>query len=836
LCVACILKQHPPSAYAHDAKWCVFSLWLCMMVYPAYYVCKGHGYTKPGDCLVAFTLSMESVVLGWIVCIFQARMVGMRSRHTSGKIDSQIWILVMCGAFFCLSLAIAVNRAVGTNSQEGLIMRICVQSVFLSLWAWYTFDVCRSLWRGLRLLQIETGRVGGLPRRQAHWASKIVCIELLLCMLLGTSTFATWFCITMLKYVQLKDFDAYKDFKATPWGLSLSVMRRLDVVINALSLALLSGILWQDEPPSDGDAETRRRSRSRGLTSMSEHLAVDDKEVYMAVVQQLARRGFRLSSLLDFWERLLEGDDYMPQFDPRRSLTNDVVRQAIIPRSKVGDEGFALASLWSDGQGMLPRTMVTHNWTNTFANLVAGILADAIGCSTYDEIVAQIVTKPGFARVKEDLGEKMDLTYWVCAFSVNQHASICGGFGREPPPYTFEWKAWHAKTCDSVTGEPFTPCTCKMEKIFCHEDNEDPRCELNKFDDMMHHIYVGEKVAGFGQLIVVDNHFEVLYRAWCVAEIVEANVLQIPSRIEVPSQEAVDRNYDRLALLDVRDCSASSPRDKAMILSKIADVAAFNERLLDLVFSSETGLFSKWVDGQERSRQKWSFLPMHEKTFLAACALHHGCPIASERVWERCVMCRQSSYRQTQEEVEAHAQHDGLLETSRSLLLILLGGAEFLHFVPDDEATQRIERLLLLVELSAAMPLRSLDDGILEATADAVAGCHREARHLVGRRFRGQPRGGRCELWRGPVCRCANILNLCKTYYEDCNHVRRVGDQDHHYGKADLQATSTSSPPSLRVGSRAAMSRLPHEARVSAGAVCQFVGSFDRVAALSGGS
>ena len=68
----------------------------------------------------------------------------MRSRHTSGKIDSQIWILVMSGAFFSLSLAIAVNRAVGTNSKEGLIMRICVQSVFLSLWAWYTFDVCRT--------------------------------------------------------------------------------------------------------------------------------------------------------------------------------------------------------------------------------------------------------------------------------------------------------------------------------------------------------------------------------------------------------------------------------------------------------------------------------------------------------------------------------------------------------------------------------------------------------------------------------------------------------------------------------------------------------------------
>ena len=71
---------------------------------------------------------------------------------------------------------------------------------------------------------------------------------------------------------------------------------------------------------------------------------------------------------------------------------------------------------------------------------------------------------------------------------MNQHASICGGFGREPPPNTFEWKAWHAKTYDSVTGEPFTPCTCKMEKIFCHEDNEDPRCELNKFDAAWTHL------------------------------------------------------------------------------------------------------------------------------------------------------------------------------------------------------------------------------------------------------------------------------------------------------------------------------------------------------------
>ena len=35
---------------------------------------------------------------------------------------------------------------------------------------------------------------------------------------------------------------------------------------------------------------------------------------------------------------------------------------------------------------------------------------------------------------------------WVTkAFSVNQHASICGGYGPEPPENTPEWKAWDKK-------------------------------------------------------------------------------------------------------------------------------------------------------------------------------------------------------------------------------------------------------------------------------------------------------------------------------------------------------------------------------------------------------
>ena len=77
---------------------------------------------------------------------------------------------------------------------------------------------------------------------------------------------------------------------------------------------------------------------------MSANLAVDDQAdlhkhlrfskglmspqaVYMAVVRQLARRGFRLGSLLDFWQQLLEGDEYMPRFDPRHSLSTEGPKQ-----------------------------------------------------------------------------------------------------------------------------------------------------------------------------------------------------------------------------------------------------------------------------------------------------------------------------------------------------------------------------------------------------------------------------------------------------------------------------------------------------------------------------
>jgi len=540
------------------------------------------------------------VVLGWIVIIFQLRMKSMEAGRRGPKscgqklLQSDALIYAMCVSFQLNAIGIALIKAMDYASV-GLTVCIILRSLFLTIWSVYSIGVCRTLMRNLYKLWLETRRAKGPAQEQAAWAARVVGFELLICAVLGLTTFFPWLFVNILQYIQLTDPVEYKAVRAD-WSMWLSLFRRFDCVVNTVGLALLSGILWQSKPPSDVDEVTKQKSRSRGMASMSQGLSLDAQAVYKAKVLELANRGFHLYALVDFWEQLLDGQ-IMPSFDPRRSLTNDVVREAIIPMSRMENYGVALAKVWSGGEDVVPQTMVTHHWTNTFCYLVAAILADALERSVYEEIAALIVTKPGLLSVKQKLTSRaLDATYWVCAISVNQHASICQYYGPEPPPHTYEWKAWDRKRYNSVTADPFPLCECDVPKAL----STDPMCEVNKFDDMMK--LLSGRVEYFGQLIVMDKHFEVLFRAWCVAEIVEANISAVPARIKVFSQETVDLNYDKLSLLDVRDCSASSPADKDMIISKIVDVPAFNTRLQQLVFSTD-GLFAEWVDGRERSRQ-----------------------------------------------------------------------------------------------------------------------------------------------------------------------------------------------------------------------------------------
>merc|ERR1711920_770713 len=99
--------------------------------------------------------------------------------------------------------------------------------------------------------------------------------------------------------------------------------------------------------------------------------------------------------------------------------------------------------------------------------------------------------------------------------------------------------------------------------------------------------------------IVVDKGFDVFSRAWCIAEIVQGSASGIGQSLILHSAESVDEHYVGLADLDVRDCKASRPEDKAAILAKITDIAAFNVHLQKLMSDADAeGLFSQWVDGE----------------------------------------------------------------------------------------------------------------------------------------------------------------------------------------------------------------------------------------------
>lgn len=268
-----------------------------------------------------------------------------------------------------------------------------------------------------------------------------------------------------------------------------------------------------------------------------------------------------------------------------RNLEKEVVRLAIIPLSldPGSGGGRALSSIWSQGQPIPAMCMVTHNWSNLFIHLVAGIFADALREDYYKDITEKLLEPDGRARLQSAIDEKglASSTYWVCAFSINQHALICNSFGPAPPQDTPEFEEWNTKRVDTVTGQQFPLCHCRERKIF---NNEPALCEVNKFDAMM--AYLSQNYTMFSHLVVADGDFKVFQRAWCIAEIVESDLSDIPQRIKIHSDSMLDLHYKSLSGIDVRDCKASRSEDREMILSNIINVDSFNTQLQWSIFGT----------------------------------------------------------------------------------------------------------------------------------------------------------------------------------------------------------------------------------------------------------
>ena len=242
----------------------------------------------------------------------------------------------------------------------------------------------------------------------------------------------------------------------------------INLVLNTIGAVLLSGayrfLSGAPVETSAFKASGLCSCQRRKLQRMKPKLKKTDKGIeWDRKTQELAVRGISLHNLLLFYKQL--GDSVMPSFQPSVHTTNDVVRLAIIPLTATSCSSYA--ELVNQHKEVLPQKMVTHNWSNLFRDLLASVVADALGELTFEFIAELLSDTAGVNMVQEMLKVqgRFHNTYWICAFAVNQHSGICGANPRGD--------------LDPVTMIPHPICCCNTPKIFNKTPPLNPQaCEI----------------------------------------------------------------------------------------------------------------------------------------------------------------------------------------------------------------------------------------------------------------------------------------------------------------------------------------------------------------------
>ena len=114
-----------------------------------------------------------------------------------------------------------------------------------------------------------------------------------------------------------------------------------------------------------------------------------------AIVRELAKRSMTAAKLLEFCCTTLR--DKMDKFDAKKTTTNDVVRSVIIPVTRPDNDASPVSSSYAavHGEKAFPMKMVTHNWNNLFADLIAAVVADALGEDSYGRIAEKLASRDG---------------------------------------------------------------------------------------------------------------------------------------------------------------------------------------------------------------------------------------------------------------------------------------------------------------------------------------------------------------------------------------------------------------------------------------------------------
>jgi len=379
-------------------------------------------------------------------------------------------------------------------------------------------------------------------------------------------------------------------------------VRNLYAFLGQIALLALAGAT------SGGVTDTAKKfirdaNRVRTRTKQREWPGVPN-EGWMTKVKDLAQRGITLDTLLHFYSVTLP--EAIPDFDPTKHRTADVVRRSVIPLSAEARSSYA--EVLNGGKPLRPNAMVTHNWANLFRDLVAAIVSDALAEDEFGDIANLIDTDINKVREWITKKGKGKSVYWVCAFAVNQHASICGGNPR--------------KDEDPVTGIVHKTCTCGLPKVFNTDgelfEGKSIPCELNKFDDMMAHLAATDPK--FIQVIAIDQGFDLFTRAWCMSELAQAHTMGLSQYIKLVNTRALDENLGNLQNIRIEDMQATRPEDVQEILAGIPDKDLFNASLQTLIF--KTLLFNWRTIGKDEQAEvigrlgRWNDLPQRDQIFV----------------------------------------------------------------------------------------------------------------------------------------------------------------------------------------------------------------------------
>jgi len=295
-------------------------------------------------------------------------------------------------------------------------------------------------------------------------------------------------------------------------------------------------------------------STERSLQS-SVHQRVAEQKV-----ESLAHRSMTLQQIVDFLRDL---PHKMQHYRASETKTVDVVWGVIVPATK--SRACSYADL-VDGCRAMPDSMVSHNWNNIFAHLLASIFACALGIGEWALVLP--LMEPDRIHVLEamlkDCG-MLSSRWWLCIFCVNQHISICNA-------------TWGG--ADTVTKIPYRPCDCGQAK---HSDGEE--CEMNKFDQMIE--LIQKRQPKYKHVIAADLRLGALERIWVIAEVAKVFELGIPFDTLLALRPGVELLYmlgseDTVSSafrVDVRKAKASRPEDEELILSKIEDKEEFNRKV-----------------------------------------------------------------------------------------------------------------------------------------------------------------------------------------------------------------------------------------------------------------